>query len=157
MSLASHWISSSKPAMRVLKRFLFLSAMGLASPAYAIGDIVVVVDAKSDVVRLSREDVINIFLGRHRNLPNGSTAIPVDQPLAGEVRSEFYRKLVDKEPSEINAYWARLVFSGKTSPPLQASSASEVLAQVVTRPGGIGYMDRNQVDARVKVVLEFKP
>lgn len=143
--------------MGALKPFLFLSAMGLVIPSYAVSDVVVVVDAKSGIERLSREDVINIFLGRHRTLPNGSVAVPVDQPLVGGARSEFYRKLVDKDLSEINAYWARLVFSGKTSPPLQASSASEVLAQVVKSPGGIGYMDRSQVDARVKVVLEFKP
>lgn len=118
---------------------------------------VVVVDAKSGVESLTQDQVINIFMGRHRKLPNGVAALPIDQPLAGGWRAAFYRKLVDKDLADINAYWARLYFSGKTRPPVQASSASEVLSYVLGNPGGVGYLDRTQTDARVKIVLSLTP
>lgn len=135
-----------------LSRF-FLIATTLLGSLAAHAEIVVVVEANSGINELTLDQVINIYLGRHRKLPNGSAAQPVDQPAGESLRAEFYRKLVDKEPSEINAYWARLHFSGKTSPPAQAKSTAEVLKHVIEKPGGIGYLDRSQADARVRIVL----
>ena len=109
---------------------------------------VVVVNAASAIQRLSQDQVINIFLGRYRRLPNGETAIPIDQPDSGTLRAEFYRKLVNKDLSEINAYWARLIFSGRTSPPVQAAQPAEVIELLMTNPGGMAYVDRSQVDRR---------
>ena len=116
---------------------------------------VVVVNAASAIQRLSQDQVINIFLGRYRRLPNGETAIPIDQPDSGTLRAEFYRKLVNKDLSEINAYWARLIFSGRTSPPVQAAQPAEVIELLMTNPGGMAYVDRSQVDRRLRIVLEF--
>jgi len=144
--------------MTELSRHLsILGLLALLCWGDVLADVVVVVDARSGVERLSQEEVINIFLGRYRKLPTGITALPIDQPLAGGLRAEFYRKLADKDVSEINAYWARLYFSGKTRPPLQANSASEVLAHVLGNPGGVGYLERSQADARVRIVLSFSP
>lgn len=123
----------------------------------ALAEIVVVVDARAGFDRLTQDEVINIFLGRHRKLPTGIAAAPVDLAANSGLRAEFYRKLVDKDISEINAYWARLYFSGKVSPPPPLASTAEVLAHVAGTPGGIGYLDRSQVDARVKIVLTLPP
>jgi ABC-type phosphate transport system substrate-binding protein len=125
----------------------------LASPAAA--DIVVVVHPDSGVERLSREEVINIFLGRLRQFPSGISAQPVDLSPTQADKSIFYRLLVNKELAEINAYWARLVFSGRTVPPRQVEGSEEMLAMVARSPGHIGYVDRARVNSRVKVVFEF--
>ena len=143
--------------MKLPKRFFILAMFGILCCTDALAEVVVVVDAKSGVEHLTQDEVINIFLGRHRKLPTGVAALPIDQPLSGGLRAEFYRKLADKDLAEINAYWARLYFSGKTRPPLQANSASEVLAYVTGNPGGVGYVERNQADARVRIVLSFPP
>lgn len=146
--------------MRAISRLpTWLLPLLVASQAWqpAAAEVVVVVDARSGIERLSRDEVINIFLGRHRVLPSGIGALPVDQPGASSLRGEFYHKLVGKDLAEINAYWARLIFSGKTTPPLQARSNGEALAQIIGVPGGIGYVDRDQVDSRLRVVLDFSP
>jgi hypothetical protein len=57
--------------------------------------------------------------------------------------------------NEINAYWARLIFSGRTSPPIQAVDAAEVIQLLKANSGGITYVERNQVDKRLRIVLEF--
>jgi len=116
---------------------------------------VVVVNAASAIQRLSQDEVINIFLGRYRRLPNGETAIPIDQPDSGTLRADFYRKLVNKDLNEINAYWARLIFSGRTSPPLQAAQPADVIELLIVNPGGVAYVDHSQVDKRMRIVLEF--
>jgi len=116
---------------------------------------VVVVNATSSVNQLSQDEVINIFLGRYRRLPSGETAVPIDQPENSALRAEFYRKLVNKDLNEINAYWARLIFSGRTSPPTQASSGTEVITLLSASVSSIAYLERSQVDKRFRIVLEF--
>ncbi|WP_180125389.1 hypothetical protein [Rhodoferax sp. BLA1] len=139
--------------MKLWRLTLFVALWGLG--AVGCAEPVVVVNAASTITRLGQDDVVNIFLGRYRRLPSGGTAVPIDQPENTALRTEFYRKLVNKEPNEISAYWARLLFSGKTSPPLQTANANEVMLLLADQPGGIAYMDRSQVDRRFRIVMEF--
>ena len=124
----------------------------VAGIACAAGDLVVIVNAGSGVDRLTREDAINIFMGRYKKLPSGISALPVDEN--GE-KAAFYKLLVGKELPEIQSYWARLVFSGQGSPPRQMESPAEVIDTVANNKGAIGYLDRKKVNSRVKVVLEL--
>lgn len=67
-------MNSSK---RVILAMMIPLFMGSAGPR-ADTDLVVVMNTNSGIERLSRDQVINIFLGRFRQLPNGATALPVD-------------------------------------------------------------------------------
>lgn len=122
-----------------------------------MADLVVVVNAKSKVDKLTPDEVINIFMGRYRQLPSGIAALPIDQPETLPDKARFYRLLVNKDLAEINAYWARLIFSGKTSPPHQARSAEEVIDWLAKQKGAVGYIERGQADPRVRIVLELEP
>jgi len=139
--------------MRTWRLTLFMALWGLGATVWA--EPVVVVNAASAITKLGQDDVVNIFLGRYRRLPTGETAVPIDQPESAALRAEFYRKLVNKEPNEVSAYWSRLLFSGKTSPPLQAVTANDVMVLLMSQPGGIAYMDHSQVDKRFRIVMEF--
>ena len=138
--------------VRLLACLLFSVLMPLAAWA---DDIVVVVNPASGVESLSRNDVINIFLGGFRRLPSGIPALPVDLPQGNPVREEFYRLLVGKNPAEINTYWSRLIFSGKMRPPLQAARVEDAQAMVLGSVGAITYLDRSKVDGRFKIVFEL--
>ena len=143
--------------MRNHFHLLLIILLALLTVAACRAEIVVVVNPKSGVEKLSRDEVVNIFLGRFRQLPSGLAALPVDLPASQPEKSGFYRQLVNKDLAEINAYWARLMFSGRTTPPKQAGSVEDMIAFVGATPGAIGYLDRGRVDARVRVVLEFGP
>lgn len=136
-----------------MRKLLCLLCMLLATDIVR-ADVVVVAAAQAEIAALSRDEVINIFMGRYRVLPSGQTATPIDQPAHSALRAEFYRKLVGKDLAEINAYWARLVFSGKTRPPLPTQHADEVLSRILETPGGIGYIDRSQLDARFRLLFD---
>ncbi len=140
--------------MRQLSR-LFLLLLFCHAGALFASDLVVVVSAKSGLERLTRAELVNIYMGRYRVLPGGRVAHPIDLPDAHPARAQFYRKLVGKELSEINAYWARLVFSGKTTPPRQARTAAEAVEWIASREGAVAYLERNRLDERLKVVLEL--
>lgn len=141
--------------MRNLRRLLVLLCL-LGAGSLVRAEIVVIVDARSGIERLTRSEAINIFLGRYRKLPDGRSAIPIE-PATEALRADFYRRLVDKDLGEISAYWARLHFSGKTAPPLQAATPADVVTQVLARPGGIGYIERKDADTRVRIVLALEP
>jgi hypothetical protein len=143
--------------MRSACQLLILITVSLLELGMARAEVVVVVDAAAGIDHLTQDQVINIYLGRHRKLPTGITALPIDLPPTDKLRAEFYRKLVDKDLSEINAYWARLYFSGKTTPPMQVNTTAELLQHVIGKVGGIGYLDKSQVDPRLRIVHTFSP
>lgn len=120
----------------------------------AMADVVVIASARSGIQTLSHDEVVSIFFGRFRQLPSGLPVQPVDLPAFLPEKASFYRQLVNKELSEINAYWSRLIFSGRIAPPMQARSIEELLDIVSNNPGAIGYIDRSRIDARVKLVFD---
>lgn len=123
----------------------------LASPLVG-ADLAVVAHPDSQVITLDRAQLINIYMGRYRQFPTGEAALPVD---LSTLKERFYRALVSKDLAEINSYWARLVFSGQVSPPLQLQSAEDVLEYVRRNPGALGFVDAAEVPADIKVVARI--
>lgn len=139
-----------------MKRGLCLLFL-LGCTGMAAAELVVVTNARNGVESLSRNEVINIFMGRYRHLPGGLAALPADLPASHPAKARFYRLLVDKDLADIDAYWARLVFSGKTSPPRPLENANQLLDWIIRTTGAVAYLDRKQVDGRVRVVLALEP
>ncbi len=136
-------------------RLVILLLFALTPLAVGAQSIVVVVNPGSGVESLSRNDVINIFLGGFRQFPSGIPALPIDLPQGHPAREEFYRLLVGKTPSEINTYWSRLIFSGKTRPPIQAGRVEDALSMALGSAGAITYLERGKVSGRLRIVFEL--
>lgn len=139
--------------MQSFFRVLLLS-LGLMTTPAAVAEMVVIVNSDSGVDFLNNNDLINIYMGRYQKLPSGITAFPVD--LTSE-RANFYSELVNKTLPEINSYWARLVFSGRASPPRQVWDPVELVDIVGSNRGAIGYVDRALVNDSVTIVYTFPP
>lgn len=144
--------------MRTRKLLLaaFATVLAISWPmASARAELVVVAHPKSGIERMSREEVIYVFMGRWRHLPSGLPAQPIDALPDSPEYAQFYRQLVNKEPSEIKAYWSRLIFSGGVRPPVQPESIDEQMKILSSTPGAIGYIERTKADARVRIIFEF--
>lgn len=143
-----------------MKNLILVASLALAlvlpgAAAWAATDLVVIVNPASGVDRMSRDEVTAIFMGRAKKLPSGITALPIDQTASGPDKARFYGELINKELSEVNSYWARLIFSGQGSPPRQADNSAEVLDIVSSNKGAIGYVPRNAADKRVRIILDL--
>lgn len=137
--------------MRFFHRLALVAVwLTLASACVRAATLAVIVHPSSGVDSLSREETSHLFLGRIKHLPSGTPAVVLDTT---SLRADFYRALVNREMNEINAYWARLKFSGRTQPPEQIEDADAVLRRVASERGTIGYIDATRVDKRVRVVL----
>lgn len=133
--------------------FVALVTVLAASPARA-GQLVVITHSDSAIHTLSREQVSRIFLGRLKLLPTGERVTVVE---AGPLREHFYRRLIGRDIAEINAYWARLQFSGRTQPPLRLHSSEEALAAVLAERNVVGYIEADLLDPRAKVLFHLEP
>lgn len=128
----------------------FVSCLVLSGLARA--DIAVVVSLDSPLKTVSQNELINIYMGRYRRLPSGDAALPVD---VSPLKARFYRALVNKDLAEINSYWARLIFSGQASPPVQMQNHDEMLQYVRRNPGALGFLDQTAVPDDVRIVLRL--
>lgn len=134
-----------------MKKVLSLLLM-LFLPINAIADLVLIAHLHAPVNTISRDEAINIYMGRLRRFPAGESVQPVDGP----DKAQFYRLLVNKELADIHTYWARLVFSGRTSPPRSFDQSSAVVDYVATNPDAIGYVQRAELNPKVKVILDME-
>ena len=122
----------------------------------AEADLAVVVNLDNPSDSITVEEVINVFLGRSRQLTGGTKVIPIDQVEGEAARIEFYDKVVKKSPSQLNSYWSRLIFAGKGRSPYAVSNDQEVIEFVSANPSMIGYVDLTAVDDSVKVLLTIQ-
>jgi ABC-type phosphate transport system substrate-binding protein len=137
--------------MRYLIKFLCLALPLISGNASA--ELAVVANPNSGIEKLSKDEIINIYMGRTRKLPNGLTGMPIDLSNTHHEKMQFYSLLVGKELAEINSYWARLRFSGLGQPPLQVNSMEDAINLVSENKGAIAYIDSKKIDKRVKLIL----
>lgn len=136
--------------------YIFLLIPLLLSTTLAkAADMVVIVSASSDVTAMSKREVIDLFMGRYVVFPNGKTAQLLDHAHESQTRKDFYKTLTGKNSAQINAYWARLIFTGRAHPPKEVVNDQAVIDLVSGSPNAIGYVDAKTINKSVKVVLRL--
>lgn len=142
------------PLMPAFKRARWVT-IGLAlslSCSAAVSNVVAVVSAQSSVMVLSQSEIVDIFLGNTRVLPNGEKAMPIDQAEGSATRDEFYAKFAGKSAAQMKAHWSRIIFTGRGHPPKEAALEGEAKKRIVDNPNAIGYLDLRMVDSSVRVL-----
>jgi ABC-type phosphate transport system substrate-binding protein len=120
----------------------------------AMAEVVVVVHP-SNTAALNAEEISKIYLGRSKSFPDGKAAIPLAQADGSGATTTFNEKVLNKTGSQIKAYWSKLVFTGKGTPPKELGTDQEVIELVSQNPSVIGYIDKSAVTSAVKVVATF--
>lgn len=126
----------------------------LLVPSFVAADIYVVVNANSAVGKLELDDVTDLYLGRKKVL--GTLYVNQVLDRHGEGRQRFFYRVAKMEESQVNAYWAKLKFSGRMRAPENIHSNEELLIKLQENPQAIGYMlEPPSLDSGVKVVLKI--
>nr|WP_315248580.1 hypothetical protein [uncultured Duganella sp.] len=133
--------------MKKIISALLLSALGGALLPASAAEIVVIVSKQNPATRMFSEQASQFFLGK------SSLFTPVDQADGSAIRNDFYKKVADKDAAQVKALWAKLVFTGKATPPKEYASSADVKKAVAADPKAIGYIDKSAVDDTVKVIL----
>jgi ABC-type phosphate transport system substrate-binding protein len=132
--------------MKKLTQAILLTATLITAAIPALAEVVIVVNPANAATRMTTEQASQFFLGK------STMFTPVDQAESSAIRAEFYKKIADKEPSQVKAIWSKLVFTGKGSLPKEYNSSADVKKAIAADPNGIGYIEKSAVDASVKVI-----
>ena len=127
----------------------------LAAPA-ARAEIVLVTAIDSTISELSRDEAEQLYMGRRAALSARGALLLLDLP-SGPVRDQFYRLLTGKNPSQIRAYWSRMVFTGRALPPTESADASDAHRILLENPNAIAYLPATYADdPSLRVLLRLK-
>ncbi len=141
----------------IMKRLILslLLSAPLTFSATAMAEYAVIVSAANGNTSMSADDISRIYLGKTNKFPNGSKATPVDQSDGNAARDKFNDKVLGKDSSQLKAYWSRLIFTGKGTPPNEAGNDAAIKSMVAGDTEAIGYVDTSVVDDTVKVVFSY--
>ena len=136
-----------------MKNFLrSLAALAIISwSGLALAEVAVIVHPSASVDSLTADEISRLFMGKSKSFPNGSPAIALNQDDGSATRDVFNQEICNKSPSQYKAYWSKLVFTGKGTPPKDSGDDAAVKALVAGNPKMIGYVDASVVDVSVKV------
>ena len=124
----------------------------LIASTFASAEVVVVVSSDSAIGNPDAQSLQQLFLGK-RDYIGDASAVPIDQAEGNEARDEFYSKVIDKTPSQLNAYWSRLIFTGKGAPPKQYFDDAEIIEVILEDDEAVGYIDSSSVTEGLKVIF----
>ena len=124
----------------------------LAGPSLA--EVAVIVNPANNA-SLTESEISRLYLGKAKSFPDGAAAVPLNLAPGSAVREQFEKSVLKKSSSQIKAYWSKLVFTGKGTPPQEVASDAEIIAIVKSDPKSIGYVDAGAVTGDVKVIAKF--
>ena len=139
----------------IYRQTLAIFSVLIISLTATASDLVVVINKLNPIESLTRSQVIDIYMGRFLTFPDGSPAEPLDLQSNSRLKEKFYLTLVNQNERKVNAYWSRLLFSGRAKPPLEVSSIEEALQQVIEAKSKMAYIPQSAVTHSVKVVFRF--
>ena len=124
-------------------RLIFSSLLALtllfapgAFAAFASERIIIVTHSDNTGVRLSREQIRNLFMGASV----GRDLQPVALPPGNRTRSLFNIKIVGLSDSRVQSYWAQMKFTGRRPPPQIVNSEKAMVQYLLDTPDSIGYL-----------------
>ncbi len=125
------------------KYFVLLALILISTPFKGWGqELLVIVNKDNPINSMSKEQVTDLFMGRTPYFPSGDAVVKLDAPSSSDVRKLFYQSLVNMSLPEINAYWARLMFSGRATPPMQVPKEQDIVKLVSGNTNAIGYISK---------------
>jgi len=139
--------------MKKLLSSLFIASI-MILPTSVFAEIEVIVHP-SNAAALDKDSIQRIFLGKTRAFPGGGEAVPISFKEGSPEEADFTKNVLSKTPKQLKAYWAKMVFTGKGTPPRQTDSAAEMLNLISANPNLIGFVPAGSATGNVKVVGKF--
>lgn len=142
------------PNFTVKKVFLILIVqLSLLLPAMTWAeDFIVITGIDSPIPRLTAYQINSIFMDKSREI-YGVQVQPLDLSPWTDAKEAFYLTILKKNSSQLNAYWARKLFTGRGKPPRHFSDVKSMYHFMQENPSSIAYISPEQLDeARVKVI-----
>ena len=138
-----------------LKLTSFILLLALARSVLA--DIAIIANPSLELDTMTAQEASMLFLGKTKTLTNGVKPRILDLPDGNDLKTHFYYSLTGKSPYQLHSYWARMLFSGQaTYVPIPVDNVEQVLLSVASTKNAIGYVNVEDVNDSVKVLMTVK-
>jgi ABC-type phosphate transport system substrate-binding protein len=114
---------------------------------------VVVIVHPSNGNTFAKDEIEALFMVKKSTFSDGGKASVYYLSADDANRHQFDEKILGRSSSQLKAYWSKLVFTGKGTPPPELNNSAEAVAKVAAEPGAIAYVDKSAVKDGVKVVF----
>lgn len=104
--------------------------------AAPLQSIVIVINTTDKNLVLNKQQIRHIYMGGA--LSNHFK--PVHLPQGNPMRVDFNTKVVGLTESRMQAYWAQMKFTGRSSPPIELSSVDEVIDYLKRVDNAVAYL-----------------
>jgi len=85
----------------------------------AFANLQVMISHNNQLVKVTKKELADLYLGKKKTI-NGIKVTPIDNK---ESYKEFYKKIANKTPKQLKAYWMREMDKGDRIPPKKFSTA----------------------------------
>lgn len=147
--------------IRFFQHNVYAMAFGLcfflfSAHLFAVEKFAVVVNIDSPIPRLSQYQLSTVYLDKSREI-HGISVQPVDLKKWDGVKESFYKQVIHKDSSQLNAYWARKLFTGRGKPPRSFIDVKSIYHFMGKNDNVIAYIPQSEVDlTQVKVIYKGK-
>jgi len=139
--------------MKQLNHILTIALLMLSiASVQAVEPLAVVVNKANPIDKLTRSELIDLFMGKYVAFPDDSKAMPVELKGEHDIKVNFYQSLVGMPLSRVNAYWSRLRFTGRKRVAVFQSNEAELIDYIIANEQAIGYVPQSLLTDDLKVV-----
>ncbi|WP_117235105.1 hypothetical protein [Vibrio maerlii] len=117
----------------------------------ALADIHVIVNSEMPIEQVSQSKLKNLYLGKTNQIDGTFVSGLIDRE--GDTKAIFYKTLTGLSLGQVNAYWARLRFSGRKKAPIEIGSQERLEALLIENEHVIGYSVLKPQTKNLKVIL----
>ncbi|HEY4187630.1 MAG TPA: hypothetical protein VGP07_21310 [Polyangia bacterium] len=114
---------------------LLSAASAAPTPAFRL-----VVHPANPTTAVDRVFVIQAFLKKTHQWPDGQPVRPVDLGEGSAVRQQWSKDYLGRSVEAVKSYWEQLIFSGRDLPPPEFATEEEVITYILRNRGAIGYV-----------------
>jgi len=100
---------------------------------------------------LTQPQLLDFYTGDIRHWKDKKAVVAFTLKPRTTVQDSFF-KLLGRTSSRMKSIWMKNMLSGEGDPPEALVSEAITLQRVATTPGAIGFVNRDSVDASVKVL-----
>ncbi len=137
-----------------MNKKIIVIVMSLCFPVLVNAETLVVVSEKSELASLSNDEVRQLYMGTASSVA-GDRVMLLDMPDGSAVRRAFYSSVAGKTESQLKSYWARMIFTGRGTPPKQVRDSRDMVSKLKADTKKIGYLDKNDLQPGLKVLLRL--
>ena len=137
--------------MQHMNKLFFLLLLVLAAAWPAQAQVAVVVNPGVPVAKLDKNQLSNIYALEQAKWGNGARVVAFNL----ESKADAFFSAIGGSHADYKKTWLRMKLSGEGQPPQALKTDADVIAQVSSTPGAIGFVSAASVTDKVKVVATF--